>query len=39
MIIKTILIFGVVMIGFINYYLAKSFWFHEGIWGKDVHDQ
>ncbi len=39
MMIKLMLLIFFVMIGIINYYLNKSFWCHEGIWGKDVHEQ
>lgn len=28
-----------IMIGVANYYLTKSFWCHEGVWGKDVDEQ
>jgi len=28
-----------IIIGVANYYLTKSFWCHEGVWGKDVHEQ
>jgi hypothetical protein len=39
MIIKLGLLMLFILIGFANYYLSKSFWFHEGVWGKDVHEQ
>ncbi len=39
MIIKLGLMMLFILIGVANYYLSKSFWCHEGVWGKDVHDQ
>ncbi|KGT47814.1 hypothetical protein GW12_11430 [Acinetobacter sp. HR7] len=39
MMIKLALILLLILIGVINYYLTKSFWCHEGVWGKDVHEQ
>ena len=39
MLIKLPIILLFICIGIANYYLMKSFWCHEGVWGKDVHEQ
>ena len=39
MIIKLGFMLLFILIGVANYYLSKSFWCHEGVWGKDVHEQ
>jgi len=39
MLIKLPVILLFICIGIANYYLMKSFWCHEGVWGKDVHEQ
>ena len=39
MLIKLGLMMLFILIGIANYYLSKSFWCHEGVWGKDVHKQ
>lgn len=39
MIIKLGLMMLFILITVANYYLSKSFWCHEGVWGKDVHEQ
>ncbi len=39
MLIKLAIILLFILIGLANYYLTKSFWCHEGVWGKDVHEQ
>jgi hypothetical protein len=39
MIIKLGLMMLFILIDVANYYLSKSFWCHEGVWGKNVHEQ
>lgn len=39
MVIKLSFVMLFILLGVVNYYLNKSFWCHEGIWGKDVHEQ
>jgi hypothetical protein len=39
MIIKLGLMMLFILIGVANYYLSKSFWCHEGVWGKDMYEQ
>ena len=38
MLIKLAMVSLFILIGLANYYLTKSFWCHEGVWGKDVHE-
>ena len=39
MLIQIVLLILMAVIGYLNYCLSKSYWFHEGVWGKDVGDQ
>lgn len=39
MLIKLAMVSLFILICLANYYLTKSFWCHEGVWGKDVHEQ
>lgn len=29
----------IVMVGYLNYRLTKSYWCNEGVWGNDVYEQ
>jgi hypothetical protein len=39
MLLQILLLLLMISIGCLNYYLSKSYWCHEGIWGERVDEQ